>query len=216
MKPTFAILVVDTDAAALAGRVELLRGAGYKATGASTFETARQLLETTVFDLLITDIRLMAHNGLHLVVRTRVLHRAPTAIVLGRVPDVVDETEARRLGASYLGGPAAPDTLLAFVSKTLEVAEQSKRVEWATWAALAGALAAIVATAGAASPLTAAAITAGAAAIYVYGSLRASRRANRPGARRGGQGGTVPLRKLDTPAHERPVANGLRLYATPP
>jgi DNA-binding response OmpR family regulator len=114
MEPTFAILAVDTDAAALAELVELLRGAGYKATGAPTFETARQLLETAVFDLLITDLRLMAHNGLHLVVRGRVLQRAPTAIVLSSVPDSVDEIEARRLGANYLARPVDPDSLLAF------------------------------------------------------------------------------------------------------
>src|SRR6202023_119742 len=93
MKPTFAVLVVDTDAAALAGLVDLLRGAGYKATGAPTFETARELLETAVFDLLMTEQRLMTHNGLHLVVRSRILQRAPTAIVLSSVPNSVDEAE---------------------------------------------------------------------------------------------------------------------------
>jgi DNA-binding response OmpR family regulator len=218
MKPTFAILVVDTNAAALAGRVELLRGAGYKATGAPTFETGRQLLETALYDLLITDVRLMAHNGLHLVVRGRVLRRAPTAIVLSSVPDVVDETEARRLGASYLAGPVDPDTLLAFVSKTLEGAEHSKRAgrDWAKWAALACALVALVAVADAASPLVIAAITAGAAALSVYGSLRAAGRANRPRPRRGGEPGDVPWPRFDTRGGDRPFADGLRLIATPP
>jgi DNA-binding response OmpR family regulator len=217
MQPTFAILVVDTDAAALAGRVELLRRAGYKATGATTFETARQSLETALFDLLITNVRLMAHNGLHLVVRSRVLHRAPAAIVLSGVPDVLDETEARRLGASYLGGPVDPETLLAFVSTTLEGAEQSKRADrgWAKWAALAAALVAAVATAVAASPLFVSAITACAAALSVYGSLRSARRANKPGPRTGGKQVDVPLR-LDTVDRDRPVADGLRLIATPP
>ena len=113
MKPTFAVLVVDTDSAALAGLVDLLRGAGYKATGAHTFEIARGLLETAVFDLLMTEQRLMTHNGLHLVVRSQVLQRAPTAIVLSSVPSSVDEAEARRLGASYLARPVDPATLLA-------------------------------------------------------------------------------------------------------
>jgi DNA-binding response OmpR family regulator len=217
MTPTFAILVVDTDAAALAGRVELLRRAGYKATGVTTFETARQSLETALFDLLITNVRLLAHNGLHLVVRSRVLHRAPTAIVLGTVPDVVDETEARRLGAAYLGGPVDPDTLLAFVSKTLEGAERSKRAGhgWAKWAALAAALVAAVATAVAASPVFVVAITAGAAALYVYGSLSSARQAKKPGPREGGEPVDVLLRQLDTLDRDQPVAGGLRLIATP-
>ena len=111
MKPTFAVLVVDTDAAALAGLVDLLRGAGYKATGAPTFETARGLLETAVFDLLMTEQRLMTHNGLHLVVRSQVLQRAPAAIVLSSVPSSVDEAEARRLARG--GGAGADRNLTA-------------------------------------------------------------------------------------------------------
>jgi DNA-binding NtrC family response regulator len=216
MEPTFAVLVVDTDAAALAGLVDLLRGAGYKATGAPTFETARELLETAVFDLLMTEQRLMTHNGLHLVVRSRVLQRAPTAIVLSSVPNSVDETEARRLGASYLARPVDPAVLLAFVSKTLEGTEQAKRADhnWAKWAALAAALVAIVAIAGAASPLLCVAMTAGAAALSVYGSFTPAiaSRSNSPGPPRGGEPGDG--RRPETFDRDLPLADGLRLAAT--
>jgi CheY-like chemotaxis protein len=216
VKPTFAILVVDVDVAALATLVDLLRGAGYKATGATTFETAKQLLETCLFDLVITDVRLMAHNGLHLVVRSRVLHRAPTAIVLSSSPDVVNETEARRLGASYLAKPVDPTTLLAFVSKTLEGAARSKRGQnWAKVAALACALVAIVAIAGAASPLFIAAITAGAAALSAYGSLSAAHRDKKPGSRGRDEPGDVLLQKFDVLAPDRPLQK-LRLMASRP
>jgi CheY-like chemotaxis protein len=216
MKPTFAILVVDTDVAALTALVDLLRGAGYKATGAATFEAARQLLETSLFDLLITDVRLMAHNGLHLVVRCQVLQRAATAIVLSSVPDAVNEAEARRLGASYLDRPVDPDTLLAFVSKTLEGAAQSKRHQnWAKVAALVCALVAIVAIAGAASPFLIAAITAGAAALSAYGTVRAARRDRRPGPKRGGEPDHVPPQSLDVLDRDRPFTE-LRLMTSRP
>jgi DNA-binding NtrC family response regulator len=207
MKPNFAILVVDIDAAALAELVDLLRGAGYKATGAPTFEIARQLLETSLFDLLITDVRLMAHNGLHLVVRSQILHRAPTAIVLSSFPDAVDETEARRLGVSYLARPVDPSTLLALVSKTLEGAMQSKRGQnWAKVAALVCVLVAIAAIARAASPLLIAALTAGAAALSAYGSLRAASRDRRPRPRNGGEPADPSLQKLDSLERDRPFA----------
>jgi DNA-binding NtrC family response regulator len=226
MKPTFAVLVVDTDAAALAGLVDLLRGAGYKATGAPTFETARELLETAVFDLLMTEQRLMTHNGLHLVVRSQVLHRAPTAIVLSSVPSSVDEAEARRLGASYLARPVDPATLLAFVGKTLHGGEQydaapsnglgqgardSAGHNWARWAALAAALVAIVATATAASPVLCIATTAGAAALSVYGNLGTAGRSDSPGPRRGGEPDAV--RRPETFDHDLPLADGLRFAA---
>ena len=242
MKPTFAVLVVDTDVAALAGLVDLLRGAGYKATGAPTFETARELLETAVFDLLMTEQRLMTHNGLHLVVRSRVLQRAPTAIVLSSVPSSVDEAEARRLGASYLARPVDPATLLTFVSKTLYGSEQygaepsnglgkvagdsaghdwadrnwtshGAGHNWARWAALAAALVAIVATAIAASPVFCIAITAGAAALNVYGNLGTAGRSDRPGPRRGGEPDAV--RRPETFDHDLPLADGLRFVVTP-
>jgi DNA-binding NtrC family response regulator len=231
MKPTFAVLVVDTDAAALAGLVDLLRGAGYKATGAPTFETARELLETAVFDLLMTEQRLMTHNGLHLVVRSQVLQRAPTAIVLSSVPSSVDEAEARRLGASYLARPVDPASLLAFVSKTLHGSEQYDAEpsnglgqgardsaghnwaghNWAKWAALAAAMVAIVATATAASPVFCIAITAGAAALNVYGNLGTAGRSDRPGPRRGGEPDAV--RRPETFDHDLPLTDGLRLAA---
>jgi CheY-like chemotaxis protein len=219
MKPTFAILVVDTDNAALASLVDLLRGAGYKATGAATFETARQLLETALFDLLITDVRLMAHNGLHLVVRCRVLHRAPTAIVLSSVPNAFDEAEAGRLGASYLAKPVDPKTLLAFVNKTLECAVLTKRGQnWAKVAALACALVAIVAIAGAASPLLIATITAGAAALSAYGSVRAANRDRRPAPP--WQGGTPDDVQLQRPGildldRDRPLIRDRSLTLDP-
>ena len=262
MKPTFAVLVVDTDAAALAGLVDLLRGAGYKATGAPTFEAARELLETAVFDLLMTDLRLMTHNGLHLVVRSRILQRAPTAIVLSSVPNSVDEAETRRLGASYLARPVDPATLLAFVSKTLYGTEyggteyggteyggterhgveplnglgdgagesagrnwagrnwagrnwnrQSAGHNWAKWAALAAALVAIVATAGAASPLFCIAITAGAAALSVYGNMGTAGRSDTPGS--GGGGERDAVRRPEPFDRDLPLADGLRLAATP-
>src|SRR5207245_4033543 len=144
----------------------------------------------------------MAHNGLHLVVRSQVLRRTPTAIVLSSIPDAVYEAEARRLGASYLARPIDPDTLLAFVSKTLEGAAQSKRrQDWAKVAALSCALVAIVAIIGAASPLLIAAITAAAAALSAYGSVRAAKLDKRPRPRRGGEPDDVPLQSLDV--HDR-------------
>jgi CheY-like chemotaxis protein len=216
MRPTFSILVVDSDVAALAALVDLLRGAGYKATGAATFETAKRLLETSVFDLLITDERLMAHNGLHLVVHCRVLNQAPTAIVLSSSPDVVNETEAQRLGASYLAKPVDPDTLLAFVSKTLEGALQSKRGHnWAKVAALACALLAIAAIVSAASPVLIATITAGAAALSAYGSLRAAKRGTTHRLRYGGKPDDVPLQKVDILDRDRPLGQP-RLMASLP
>src|ERR1700730_18392291 len=92
-----SILVVDGKTSELAAVVESLRNAGYGAVGADTFETARRMLHTQWYDLLITDLRLAAYNGLHLVFHSRVLNPVATAIVLSPIPDVSIENETRCL-----------------------------------------------------------------------------------------------------------------------
>src|ERR1700732_2145619 len=119
-----AILVVDRNTSERASLVESLRDAGYSAVGAETFETARRLLHTQWYDLLITDLRLAAYNGLHLVFHSRVLNPAASAIVLAAIPDVSNEIETRRLGAHYVAGPVEPESLIALVGTVLEGARQ--------------------------------------------------------------------------------------------
>jgi two-component system response regulator PilR (NtrC family) len=119
-----AILVVDGNTSELATLVESLRNAGYDAVGADTFETARRLLHTQWYDLLVTDLRLAAYNGLHLVFHCRVLNPTATAIVLSPIHDVSIESETRRFGAHFVAGPVEPKTLLALVGMVLEGAQQ--------------------------------------------------------------------------------------------
>src|SRR5215471_19376180 len=66
-------LAVDGGDRMLAAQCARLREAGHSVTQRSTFETARQILlgEGCHIDLLITNLRLKAYNGLHLVSYTR-------------------------------------------------------------------------------------------------------------------------------------------------
>lgn len=118
-----AVLVVDGNTNGLASLVEPLRKAGYRAIGAASFETARNLLHTQWYDLLITDLRLAAYNGLHLVLHSRAVNPAATAIVVAAFADDSSEVEARRLGAHYVARPVNPEGLLALVGTVLEGAQ---------------------------------------------------------------------------------------------
>ena len=118
-----AVLVVDSNTNGLASLVEPLRKAGYRAIGAASFETARNLLHTQWYDLLITDLRLAAYNGLHLVFHSRVVNPAATAIIVAAIADDSSEVEARRLGAHYVARPVNPESLLALVGTVLEEAQ---------------------------------------------------------------------------------------------
>jgi DNA-binding NtrC family response regulator len=73
--------------------------------------------------LLITDLRLAAYNGLHLVLHSRAVNPAATAIVVAAVADDSSEGEARRLGAHYMARPVHPERLLALVGRVLEGTE---------------------------------------------------------------------------------------------
>ena len=112
------ILIVEDDREALAGRVELLRAAGYAVTGVATFEEARRALSDAP-DLLITEVRLGAYNGLHLIMRARSRSPHSAAIVLTGFPDAVIRAEAERLNAIYVEKPVDAARLLAAVADAL-------------------------------------------------------------------------------------------------
>jgi len=118
-----AVLVVDGNTKGLASLVEPLRKAGYRAVGTGSFETARHLLRTQWYDLLITELRLAAYNGLHLVFHSRAVNPATTAIIVAAIADDSSEIEARRLGAHYVASPASPESLVALVGTVLEEAQ---------------------------------------------------------------------------------------------
>lgn len=118
--PTAEILVVDCDDRMLASNVSMLRSEGYGATGAATFETARRLIKVNRYDLLMTALRLLPYNGLHLVIHNQALHPETKAIVLAGPSDVGSDVEAERLGAHCVRTPVGPDRLLASIRMVLE------------------------------------------------------------------------------------------------
>jgi len=113
------VLIVDTDLEALSTTESILEVAGYLATAATSFAAAKQRMILAPPDLLIADIRLGAHNGLHLVHRARVWHPEMRAILTDRYPDPVLKEEAGRLGATYLPKPLEAPALIETVGGLL-------------------------------------------------------------------------------------------------
>ena len=114
-----SILIVEGDRDTLAGWVKLLHAAGYRVTGAASFEEARRALEVPL-DLVITEVRLGAYNGLQLVIRARSHNPHLSAIVLTGFPDVVIRAEAERLNAIYVEKPVDAERLLTIVADALD------------------------------------------------------------------------------------------------
>ena len=118
MLGTPEVLVVD-NSLARSEIVDSLTTGGYSVRSAATFERATSILASTPPHVLVTEVRLGAFNGLHLIIRSRV-HRANTvAIVHTAYPDPVMEAEAHLLNAAYLVRPVNPSTLLNVISQRL-------------------------------------------------------------------------------------------------
>jgi DNA-binding NtrC family response regulator len=105
---TAAVLVVDSNSNGLASLVEPLRKAGYRAIGAGSFETARNLLHTQWYDLLITDLRLAAYNGLHLAYLASHAHLGTRCLLYDEPLDAHLAFEAQLIGAHYVARPVNP------------------------------------------------------------------------------------------------------------
>jgi two-component system C4-dicarboxylate transport response regulator DctD len=113
------ILVVDDMPETLSALAELLAGAGFDVVTAQSFEEAKLKLEQDTPDLLVVDIRLGPYNGLHLVVRERLVHPDRPVIMTTGFPDALLQADARKYGAEFMEKPIRPADLIAMIRKLL-------------------------------------------------------------------------------------------------
>lgn len=98
--------------------VESLVSAGHVAILVSDFADAKAELDGCPPDLLVTELKLGAYNGLHLAIRAQARGAATKTIVLGD-PEPVLEAEAARRNVRYLTLPLEEQTFLAAVTELL-------------------------------------------------------------------------------------------------
>ena len=111
-----SILIVDDDPRVLDALERALKQAGQpEVVALGTFEEARRALRAGRFDVLITDVRLGAFNGLQLAVLARDQTPAIQLIVFSGIDDPVLRVEAERLGAVYLVKPVTSRQLLELI-----------------------------------------------------------------------------------------------------
>jgi DNA-binding response OmpR family regulator len=107
------VLVVDPNVNSLAAKTRALSDAGYLVTSARSFEAAYRRMRFVVPDLLVTDLRLGANNGVHLVILGHTLDDAMRAIVTDVRNDPGVASDALANGAIYMARPADDGELLA-------------------------------------------------------------------------------------------------------
>lgn len=111
------ILIVDDDDSLLDAVVLWLRASGRRVVASATFEEARGHLRAEQFDVLLTDVRLGAFNGLQLAVIARDAHPAIRIIVFSGFDDPVLRQEAMHLGATYVVKPVSGADLLELIER---------------------------------------------------------------------------------------------------
>jgi DNA-binding NtrC family response regulator len=114
------ILVVDDDRQVLKYLTEMLQDAGFDTVACDRFLDAKALLSTTRPDLLLTDIRLGAYNGLQLGFYAHDHHPGLPVIVLTGYEDPTLRDEANRSGAQFLVKPVTRAALLEAIGRAME------------------------------------------------------------------------------------------------
>jgi DNA-binding NtrC family response regulator len=109
-------VVVDDDASVLRLLKDLLTTAGFEVEPFNDFQVAKERLKSGRADVLITDVRLGAFNGLQLVVRAKATSPDIVAIVLTGFDDHVLHQEAVGVGAHFLLKPIRVEQMLQLLS----------------------------------------------------------------------------------------------------
>jgi DNA-binding NtrC family response regulator len=109
------VLVVDDDPQVLEYLRAALTRSGYVATPCAKYEDAKAALAAGRPDLLLTDIRLAAYNGLQLAILATTKYPGIPVIILTGYEDPTLRDEAKRAGATFVMKPVALDDLLSHV-----------------------------------------------------------------------------------------------------
>jgi CheY-like chemotaxis protein len=123
----FRILVIDDDEHALMGMSELLCGQGHDVTAAASYDEAKAALAESMFDLLVTDVRLRAYNGLHLVMHSRAEHPDMAVVITTGYDEPALALEASRYNAKFVRKPIAAGEFLKTVDEALAAVRRQRR-----------------------------------------------------------------------------------------
>jgi two-component system response regulator YesN len=110
--PVPSLLIVDDDLSLLAALSRFLSDNGFQVVPCSNFDDAKREIATLRPEILVTDVRLGAFNGLQLALLARDVRPSVRVVVFSGFDDPVLKEEARRIGATYLVKPVSGHTLV--------------------------------------------------------------------------------------------------------
>jgi DNA-binding NtrC family response regulator len=130
MGPRARILIVDDEALKRSALEDKLRAAGYSVVTAANPLQAGQELAISVFDVIVTDLRMPGQDGLSFLRDVKKQNPAQAAIVMTAYGTVATAVEAMKIGAfDYLQKPFSIEELLLKLDKCLKYERLSSENE---------------------------------------------------------------------------------------
>lgn len=133
METIHNILVVDDDEVSREMLMEALRRSGYQVHGAESAEEALRLVEKTMFDLVLTDVRMEGISGIELVERIKKKSPDVPVVVMTAFGNSDITIEAIRAGAfDFVSKPFQLEKMRRIIANALEkriLVQERKSVE---------------------------------------------------------------------------------------
>lgn len=115
------ILLVDDEASILSVLSVLLKAEGYEVVPVDNGEKAMELIKSTPFDLMISDIRMRPVDGITLLKSARELRPAMSVLMITGYGTIETAVESLKYGAfDYITKPFKVDELLITVQRAIE------------------------------------------------------------------------------------------------
>ncbi|MCK4857651.1 MAG: sigma-54-dependent Fis family transcriptional regulator [candidate division Zixibacteria bacterium] len=115
-----SILIVDDDQILCSTLTKLLSGHGYDVAAAGSAEEADKLLGQTIYDLVVTDLRLPGRSGIDIIKNVKATMPDTELVMLTGHGSIDSAVEAMKLGAGdYLTKPFQDEELLLVIEKAL-------------------------------------------------------------------------------------------------
>jgi two-component system, response regulator YesN len=111
-RTSLRVVIVDDNIPLLEALGQIVARAGHDVMTFSGFLPAKKYLETARVDVLVTDVRLGAFNGLQLVMTAKKDYPETSAIVFSGFEDPVLRRDAAKMGATFCLKPVAAEQLL--------------------------------------------------------------------------------------------------------
>jgi len=128
--PAGKILVVDDQRNMRTTLSMMLRSAGYEVDEAAGGTQGREYVQSTEYDVVITDLRMGEHDGIDVLRLAKEVHPMTEVIVMTAYGTIESAVEAMRLGAfDYIQKPFTEQELSVKVLKGLESRRLNGRVQ---------------------------------------------------------------------------------------